>query len=199
MRIVGCWVAALALVGCSDDTKPPVDSAVGKAEAKVGDGPAVKTEGGTADKGGVGKEGGTTDKGGGAKDGAATGIGPAGGQAKSPDGFFTLDIPAGALSSTVVFDITKPMSLPPAGTVATWTEVTGAITGSGKVTAKISSTSCLVVLETMGATKTVKAAYQVKPHGTSFASDATITFLNLKLTDAGYKVFKHPQDCPLPM
>lgn len=187
--MVGLGAVALALFGCSDDTKPPVDSAVYKSEAKVADGPGTKLEGGTADKGGT-----TADKGGTTADGpAGGGIGPAGGQAKSPDGNFTLDVPAGALTSTVKFEITQPAATPPVTVITTWTKLTTTVKGTS-VSATATSTSCVACLE-IAAAKKVIGLYQVKPETTT-QLPITFMFQNVKITDAGYEIYKKTGDCP---
>jgi hypothetical protein len=135
MRIVMCVGMAVWLVACSDDTKAPTDLMVPKPEAKAGDGPAGNKEASAA-----------TDTGGPSADGAATGtqIGPAGGQAKSSDGKFVLDVPAGALKTSITFFFNNPTATPSAAVVGTWSELAGAVTDTAKgtVSAKVDHLTC---------------------------------------------------------
>lgn len=185
MRTAWC-VLALALLGCSDDTKAPIDKGLAKADT-VSDGTSVTKD--------TGKSGDT----GTAQDGAAAGIGPAGGQAKSADGFFTLDVPAGALTTTVSFVI-KKSSNPPAATVASWPEIKGATVDIPKktVSVKTTHTSCNCLVAEAAGQLSVKVCYQVKPHNTNFLYDITIAFSSVDtIADFGFRVFSFPGDCPL--
>jgi hypothetical protein len=194
MRTLGSLGLAFLLLSCSDDTKSPVDSTVTKAEAKVTDGPGIRTEGGIDKGGSTGDKGGVTDKG--AKDGASAGIGPSGGQAKSPDGFFTLDVPAGALSTTVSFVITKAAANPPYATVSSWSKLSTSGYGTKTLSAKTTHTSCNCAVEGVGG-GTVYSCYQVKPHNINFSTQATFLFdHNNQIWDLVAAVYTLDGDCP---
>jgi hypothetical protein len=199
MRISSCALLALLLVACSDDTKPAPqkDSTITKNEAKAPDGPIVKTEGGAGDKGPaveqkVGKDGPSV-----GKDGVSAGIGPAGGQIKSADGKMGLDVPAGALTTTVAFAIT-PAAAPPASEVAKMTKATP-VTVDGKaqtISVKTTHSSCWVAVKVAGA-PTVLGAFDLTPDGQTFAVPATITFYQVQIGDWGYEIYWKAGKCPI--
>lgn len=158
MRIATWMGVVTLLVACSDDTKTPTDLMVPKPETKAGDGPAGNKEASTADKG--------TGDVGGSKDGAATGtaIGPAGGQAKSSDGTFVLDVPAGALTSTMTFFFSKPKGNPAGLVVGAWNKLAGAVTDTAKgtVTASVDHLTCFCTCLGVGPETTVAHCMTIK-------------------------------------